>query len=220
MPDTRGTSPTGLRTGSPRPRKLGAVLRKGDGPPGLRALTVDGEVMELEQVYRDQFRFVWRVLHGMGVPDRDVPDAVQDVFMVVHRKLAEFEGRSALRSWIYGICLRVASNRRKSAFTRRERLEPLDLETPTGDPSPSQQAETRQLTEVAALILERVPEEQRAVFVLFEMEGMVSEDIAELLEIPLGTVYSRLRRAREAFRREVQRLGARERFRGAVGGEI
>ena len=69
--------------------------------------------MTFKEVYDEHFRFVWRSLRRLGVRESDVPDAVQDVFLVVHRRLAEFEGRSKVTTWLFGICFRVARDRRK-----------------------------------------------------------------------------------------------------------
>ena len=71
------------------------------------------------EVYEEHFRFVWRSLRRLGVPESDVADAVQDVFLVVHRRLGDFEGRSKVSTWLYGISLRVARDRKRSAFVRR-----------------------------------------------------------------------------------------------------
>src|SRR5262245_51390426 len=74
----------------------------------------------LETIYRQHFRFVWRSLRRLGVRDADLPDAVHDVFLVVQRKVAAFEGRSSVRTWLYAICMRTASDRRRSSRQVRE----------------------------------------------------------------------------------------------------
>ena len=71
--------------------------------------------MTFKEVYDENFRFVWRSLRRLGVREGDVPDAVQDIFLIVHRKLGEFEGRSKVTTWLFGICLRVARDRRRAA---------------------------------------------------------------------------------------------------------
>ena len=127
------------------------------------------------------------------------------------RSLADlFEGRSQLATWIFGICQRVASDYRRSALIRCEVVtdaSELDLRS-DDDHNVVEQSETRRRAEVAEAILSRLPEPQRIVFVLFELEEMSGDDIAALLEVPVGTVRSRLRLARETFRREVRRLAA------------
>lgn len=167
--------------------------------------------LTLRAVYDEHFQFVWRSLRRLGVREADVPDAVQDVFLVVHRKLAEFEGRSKVTTWLFGIAMRVARDRQKLAYTRR-RVDDEDAVAGCVDASADAFAELerKQGLELLELILDGMPMEQRAVFSLFELDGLTGDDIAELLEIPLGTVYSRLRLAREVFQRAVTRLRARE----------
>ncbi len=164
--------------------------------------------MKFERIYQEHFRQVWRFLARLGVPERDLPDAVQDVFVVVHRKLEEFEGRSRVETWLYGICMRVASDRRRRASQRWESLEHPEEEQ--SDPLQNADDEKLGLRALAQRILLSMPLEQRAVFVCFELEGLSSQEVAERLEIPLGTVHSRLRLARAAFRKELARLRARE----------
>ena len=176
------------------------------------------------EVYDEHFRFVWRSLRRLGVPESDVADAVQDVFLVVHRRLGEFEGRSKVSTWLYGICLRVARDRKRSAFVRRNASDDegaLD-ERPDERADVGAEAERRQGLAVLEAMLDELPLEQRAVFTLFELDGMSGDAIAELCEIPVGTVWSRLRIAREAFQRALARRQAQDQHRlarvGAGGG--
>jgi RNA polymerase sigma-70 factor, ECF subfamily len=171
----------------------------------------------LEQIYRQHFRFVWRALGRLGVPERDLADSVQDVFVVVHRRLAEFEGRSRIETWLYGICMRVASDRRRLASTRHELFGEMPERSADGA-IVTDAIERRQGLELLERILDTLPLEQRAVFTLFEIDAEPCERIAELLELPLGTVYSRLRLARVAFRKKLNQLQARESFQLGAGG--
>lgn len=165
----------------------------------------------LERVYRVHFQFVWRSLRRLGVPAADLDDAVHDVFLVVQKKLGGFEGRSSLTTWLYAICMRTASGyRRKSRRTREVLGDHAAFVAPDDTASTSEQREALELLDE---LLEEMPLEQRAVFTCFELDGMSGEQIAELLEIPLGTVWSRLRLARERFRESVSRISAREGFR-------
>jgi len=164
-----------------------------------------------ERIYREHFRFVWRSLRRLGVPDADLPDTVHDVFVVVHRKLARFEARSRLTTWLYSICLRTASDRRRSSRYTREVLGER-VEATAGEEDASSLIERREALELLDAVLAEMPLEQRAVFTCFELDGMSGEQIGELLDIPLGTVWSRLRLARDSFRQSVTRLRARERF--------
>ena len=158
-----------------------------------------GYSLDFETIYRAHHDFVWRTLRRMGVSERDAMDAAQKVFLVAHRSLPAFEGRSTLKTWLCGIALRVASDYRRSAVSRRE---VLVADVPTG--ATCQADQLRRLEEqerVAELdaILSELPDEQRTVFVLFELEELSGEQIAELLAVPEGTVRSRLRLARRAF---------------------
>jgi len=169
--------------------------------------------MNFRGIYDEHFPFVWRSLRRLGVRESDLADAVQDVFLVVHRRLPEFEGRSKMSTWIFGICFRIASDRRKSG--RMVQLANNDdqlLDAPDERVDIVAETERRQGLEKLDGLLDEMPLDQRAVFTLFELECMTGDDIAETLEIPLGTVYSRLRLARETFRNAAARWQAREKF--------
>ena len=154
--------------------------------------------MTFEEAYRAHFAFVWRSLRRLGIREEDAADTAQEVFIVVHRKLPEFAGHSKLTTWLYGICFRVASERRRAR--PQPTLGEQEAASFVGRPAdPGATAERNQGLALLERVLDRIPDEQRAVFCLFELEGMTGEEIAEALEIPLGTAYSRLRLARAAF---------------------
>jgi RNA polymerase sigma-70 factor (ECF subfamily) len=157
-----------------------------------------------KEVYDTHFAFVWKALRRLRVPDSNLKDAVQDVFLVVHRRLAEFEGRAKLSTWLFGICLRVAKDHRRMAHVRLEVFDDSNFASfvdPKADTGAIAEQRERLLMFDAAL--EDLDARQRAVFVLFELENMTGDQIAESLEIPLGTAYSRLRLARPAFKKAV-----------------
>jgi RNA polymerase sigma-70 factor (ECF subfamily) len=160
---------------------------------------------EFRKIYEAHFEQVWHSLRRLSVAERDLMDATQNVFVVVFRKLHEFEGRAQLRTWIFQICRRVASDYRRSAPVRRELLtDSVELNARAEQMSFVPIADEHgQRVNLARTILDKLPEAQREVFILFELEQLSGEEIATLLELPLGTVRSRLRLAREAFRREV-----------------
>lgn len=164
------------------------------------------------QFYDAHIRFVWRAMLRLGVGENDVSDAVQEVFVVVYRKLPEFEARSKVTTWLFGICMRIASDRRQRAHTRREvpssDLASLPIEVVENVEALSDRERARELL---TAILDGMPEEQRIVFSLFELEGLSGDAIAELLDIPTGTVRSRLRLARATLRQAIARVQARER---------
>lgn len=146
------------------------------------------------QVFAEYGPFVFRTLRYLGVPERDLPDVVQETFVVVHRKLPEFEARSSVRTWLYRICRRTASDYRRKAHVRRESLrEPGDE---MGHPvtQPAHAIEARQLLLRA---LDTLDEEKREVFVLAEVEGLTMTEVVEVIGCPLQTGYSRLNAARK-----------------------
>lgn len=166
--------------------------------------------LELAVIYEENFRYVWRCLRSLGVHDAQVDDALQDVFVVVQRKLAEFDRRAQLRTWLYAIALRISRK-----YRERWRREPAPLEvaresqpelvlTHSGEGAALQ----NERLELARAALESLSDEQREVFVLARIEQMSAPEIASVIELPLNTVYSRLRAARLAFEAAVERLRA------------
>jgi RNA polymerase sigma-70 factor, ECF subfamily len=166
------------------------------------------DAVRLRALVTAHFDFVWRSLVRLGVPRADAEDALQQVFLVVSRRMAEIEpGRE--RAFLFGTALRIASRARRTVQRRREVLgaDPID---PT-DPGPGADElvdRARARAELEA-ILDGMPLDLRAVFVLFELEQMTMAEIAATLDLPPGTVASRLRRAREGFQAAVRRRGAR-----------
>jgi RNA polymerase sigma-70 factor (ECF subfamily) len=158
----------------------------------------------LRAIVDDHFGFVARSLRGLGVVDADVDDAAQQVFLVVARRLAEIErGREA--SFLFQTALRIASRSRRGRARRREAGDD-DIEVVDQRASPEELIDQRRARAMLDRVLEDMDDELRAVFVLYEIEEMTSPQIADLLEIPLGTVASRLRRAREDFHARARRF--------------
>lgn len=157
---------------------------------------------------------MWSSLRRLGARDADVLDLAQKVFLTAYLKLPEFEGRSSVGTWLFGICQRVASDYRKSARIKREvSLDTAELdELPGVTVDATQGFDTRQRTEHAEAILAMLPEAQRRAFVLYEVEELSARDIAALLGTSVGTVRSRVRLARRAFARELQRRCPPERL--------
>jgi RNA polymerase sigma-70 factor, ECF subfamily len=158
------------------------------------------------ELYDQYFDFVWRSLRRLGVPPSDLQDVAQEVFLVVHRRLPHFEARSKVTTWLFSICLHAARDRRRRAHVRREVPDATFLEGLVDrGADASSLLERRHDLELFEAALATMDLDQRAVFTLFELEGVRGPEVAEALEIPLGTAYSRLRLAREAFRRAVVR---------------
>ena len=165
---------------------------------------------DFRALYDAHFDFVWRSLRRLGVREPDVLDLAQKVFLTAYFKLPEFEGRSLVSTWLFGIAQRVASDYRRSALIRREvSTDSAELDAVASwHEDFSSESDARRRARAAEAILNKLPEAQRTVFVLFELEEMSGQDIATLLNVSVGTVRSRLRLARDAFRREVKRLQA------------
>ena len=152
-------------------------------------------MVSFAQIFRDNAPYAWRVLRRLGVREAEVDDLVQEVFIVVHRKLPEFEGRSSLRTWIYGICVRVASDHRRRAHVRRE--QPTDVLERAGSAPQLREIEQRQQLAQLDAALSELSDDKRAVFVLFEVEQMPMDEVARAVGCPVKTAYSRLYAARD-----------------------
>ena len=164
----------------------------------------------MDQVYSEHADFVWRSLCRLGAAPADSEDLLQEVFVVVQRRRGDFEGRSKLETWLFGICLRVIKQHRRRARFRRERPaeagpEPIDAHTPEHE---VEQQEARQRLERA---LAELAPDRRAALVMFEIEGLSTRAIAEVMGVPVGTIHSRLHLARRDFERALARIERRER---------
>lgn len=162
-------------------------------------------------VYEGHVAFVWRNLRRLGVSDRDVEDKVQEVFVVAHRRWAEFEDRGhGPRAWLFQIVLRVASDARR--HRRRHPVDPdggIAQDRQSIEPPQTAHVARRQALDLLDRALSSIDIDRRAVLVLHEIEQMTAPEIARTLEIPINTVYSRLRVARVELEQELARLGDR-----------
>src|SRR5262249_7280220 len=144
----------------------------------------------LREVYEAHWQFVWRALRALGVREADLDDQAHEVFIVVHRKLGEFEGRSRLTTWLFGIAERVAGDSRRRGPARRERVTehvPDQLADGHAGAAPDAEVEQRQARAALEAILDGLPAEQRVVFVLFELDGLPADEIAALTDCPVNT---------------------------------
>jgi RNA polymerase sigma-70 factor (ECF subfamily) len=162
---------------------------------------------DFQTIYRENYVAIWRFLLHLGVRRNDVADVTHNVFLVAYRKLGTFEQRSSIRTWLSGIALRVARDFQKSAAVRLEVYadDPAFADDVSSDDSLEMRRDGK--LELAHRLLDQLPAEQREVFVLHELEQMSGSEIATLLGTPIGTVRSRLRRARESFRKQLGELG-------------
>jgi RNA polymerase sigma-70 factor (ECF subfamily) len=160
--------------------------------------------------YREHFAFVWRTLRRWGVPLQNLDDAVQDVFLVVHRRLAEFEPTGSARAWLFGIARNVAqAQRRKLGSALRTEVVFLECEHGVEDADPARAALQREAAELVQRSVDMLDEDKRWVFVLAELEHMSGPELAEALQLNLNTAYARLRAARKQFVASVRRERAR-----------
>jgi len=171
--------------------------------------------LDVSDVHARHADFVWATLHRLGVREADLPDMLQEVFVVVHRRGHTFDGSSRLTTWLFGICLRVATAYRRRAHIRREQLVEHVPEEVDEERTPEEVAAARRAQAQLERILDSMELEQRAVFVMFEVEEMPCAEIASVVGIPVGTVHSRLHAARKSFERTLARLQAADRRGGA-----
>jgi RNA polymerase sigma-70 factor (ECF subfamily) len=157
---------------------------------------------QLAQLYRDHYEFVWSSLRRLGLRESAVDDAVQEVFLVVYRRLPEYEGSAGHRAWLFAIALRIAREaRRRDARLWLE--EPVAAVAATAHPDEG--AALRQRVQLLDTLLGALNDEQREVFVMAEVEGFNAPEIAQALGVKLNTVYSRLRLGRVRFERALAR---------------
>lgn len=187
----------------------GSPAETGSGDLAEPSATTSGsaEPLALRQLVADHLDFVWRSLRRFGVPPADVDDATQQVFLIANDKLARIHPGSE-RSFLVGVATRVASHVRRS-YHRREAAElRLSVNPHEATPNPEELTQRLEARTLLDRVLDTMPEELRAVFVLFELEELSIDQTASLLILPRGTVATRLRRAREVFHEQAKLVGA------------
>jgi RNA polymerase sigma-70 factor (ECF subfamily) len=161
-----------------------------------------------DDVYDAHFAFVWRNVLNRGVPSSAVDDVVQEVFVVVHRKLPGFEGRSSLRTWLAGIVRRVVADHVRKRGNAPVGDEPLATDSPSEARGPAEELDAKAAAHLLDQLLAQMPEAQREVFILHEIEQMTGREIAETVGANENTVHTRLRAARRIFEEGLARLRA------------
>jgi len=159
--------------------------------------------------FRAHHAYLWCSLRRLGVGEADLEDNVHEVFLAIYRRRQDYDPRLPVRPWIFAFALRRASDHRRGAWQRHRSSAALDDDLRSQEPRPDETAAAR---EERAMVLEALDDltlEHRAVFVLHEIDGSAIPAVAEALEIPLNTAYSRLRAARENFTTAWRRLLAR-----------
>lgn len=161
-----------------------------------------------DAVYARGYAHVWRTLRRLGVAEQDIEDQAHDVFLVVHRRLGDYDPERPLEPWLSGIAFRVMCAARRRAHRRREQpgQDALIEQQRCPSPTPEKVVARHEMQALVLEALDRLDLDRRVVFVMHELDGIPCPEIARELGAPLNTVYSRLRVARERFARAVHRL--------------
>lgn len=167
--------------------------------------------LDVARLYRDHADFVWASLQRLGVRSSDLEDVLQDVFVVVHKRIASFDGSAKMTTWLFGICLRVASAYRRRGFRRNETsVAEVPEDDAAGDETPEQDLAARESRRRLQVLLDELELEKRAIFVMFELDEMPCDEIARIFGVPVGTIYSRLHSARQDLQKALARMHARD----------
>ena len=159
--------------------------------------------LELAAVYCEHADFVARTVRQFGIPEAQTEDIVHDVFLVVHRRLPDYDGSAPIKSWLYGITRRVVMHHQRGFSRAQRRLE--HIPDPAPAPDPDEHVAKVQAVQVVRSFLGELDQDKRAVFALIEIEEMPAPEVARVLGVGLNTVYSRLRAARQRFERSIER---------------
>ena len=195
-----------------KPDAIGSATRgNGDlhagpdaGPPTESDLTP-------RRLYDSHFPFVWRNLRRLGVPDSILEDAAQDVFLVVHRRLPDFDGQN-VAGWLYQIARHRVRDFRRLLWVRHLLIGgvPLSDSLSKGDASPADSLETNEKRVLLERLLGKLNESERAAVVLFEIDGYSGEEIAEIQGVPVNTVWARIHKARKKLKASLAKHESRE----------
>lgn len=170
-------------------------------PEGPKASALAASAQDtFVDVFRAYAAYVLALLRRLGVHEADAEDVAQEVFVVVHAQLAGFQGRSTLKTWICGICVRKVSEYRRKAHRRREVMLAVVPERAAPDDGQEQQLEQKQQAALLQQGLSRLTDKQLQVFVLYEIEELSMAEVADALGCPRFTAYTRLHAARRAMR--------------------
>ena len=174
-----------------------------DGTEGAHGRTLD-----FSTLYDQWFHPVSRWARALGGPEADLDDLTQEVFLVVRRKLEAFDGRN-LAGWLYAITARTVSDQRRRAWFRNIFRRPRDIELADfadDEPDPEAALSRKQSERQLYHLLDGMSEKRRTAFLLYEVEGHSGEEIAQLLSVPVATVWTRLHHARKEFLALVEEL--------------
>jgi RNA polymerase sigma-70 factor, ECF subfamily len=199
MGDPAAMYPPHEADGEPPRRGSGEDARMGDVPPE----SAPGRP-SFRQIFEEHAAMVSRTLRYLGVFEADLTDAAQEVFLVVNRRYAEFEGRSTIATWLHAVCVRVAMNSRKKHRRRREDFVPEPLEASV-DADQLASVERREDRRALICVLDMLDERQREIVVLHDIEKMPMRDVAEIVGCRVQTAYTRRNAALEKMRAELTR---------------
>jgi RNA polymerase sigma-70 factor (ECF subfamily) len=166
--------------------------------------------LDIDAIYPEHAPFIARVLVRLVGDGPHVDDLLQETFIVAHRKRATFDGRSAVRTWLYGIASRLAMRHRRGVGRFLRALGVLGDEPVRVVADPSEELERARAAELVRAVLDKLPFKQREVFVMYELEELDGAEIAELIGIPVNTVWTRLHHARKRFEELMRKRIARE----------
>lgn len=172
--------------------------------PGETQTNPPSAKLRFAELFRSEHDFVWRCLRRIGFHEHEADDLTQDVFLVVHRRLDDFDTSRSIRAWLYGIAKRVGRDYRRGNARRARRLSLVAATPPRSCDLEDEVAKT-QAGEIVRRFLDSVDEVTREIFVLSELEGFRGAEIASALGINVNTVYSKLRRGRRRFETFVRR---------------
>lgn len=161
--------------------------------------------LSFEEIYDQYFPFVWRCVRAEGVSPAHLPDLVQEVFIIVHRRMGDFENRSTPRTWLYSICRKVAANHRRGLRRKGDGVE-LPPSLPSSHPTPIETAQRAQAARFVEEFTSSLNDAKRPVFILCLMEGMSVPEASEALGVNPNTVYSRLRAVKQEFREAIAQM--------------
>ena len=188
-------------------RSFEAAGLTGNETPAPSPLDVPPPLPSFKEVYEQYFEFVWSSARRLGIQPSAMDDVIQEVFIAIHSRLHTLKRPEALRSWVYGVVRRTASNHRRAAraHTGTNSSEIGYGEPQSREPTPLEQTERNADLQLLTSLLDSLDEPKREIFALVEIEELSVTEAAEVLDIPLNTAYSRLRTARQVFEAAVAR---------------
>jgi RNA polymerase sigma-70 factor (ECF subfamily) len=177
------------------------------------------ERLDFDAMYDEYFAFAWRTVRRMGVPESAAEDVVQNAFLVIHRRLGDYDGETPVRRWLLGILSRVVADHRRAYARKGARCVPYEMDrdgsniNPSRGATPAEHAEQAEALDLVVRLLDELDEDKREVLVLSHLEELTVPEIAECLGVNVNTVYARLRSARQAFDAAHARYRARSAWR-------